>query len=60
MGLGPVLHLLHASDEASFDDVLTGVGPAPDRFTRAAASESEAEAAVCAQPGLKPGTLASS
>jgi hypothetical protein len=55
-----VLHLLHASDEASFDDVLTGVGPAPDRFTRAAASESEAEAAVCAQLGLKPGTLASS
>ena len=62
------------SDEASFDDFLTGVGPtfahfsqpvkvsgpAPDRFTRAAASESEAEAAVCAQLGLKPGTLASS
>lgn len=63
------------SDEASFDEFLSGVGPvfahfgqpspvtgrpSPDRFTRAAHSESETEAAICAQLGLKPGTLASS
>ena len=62
------------SDEASFDQFLTGVGPvfthfgqpspvsgsAPDRFSRAAQSETETEAAICAQLGLKPGTLASS
>lgn len=63
------------SDEASFDQFLTGVGPtfahfsqrpnisgqsAPDRFTRAAPSQDDTEAAICAQLGLKPGTLASS
>ena len=62
------------SDEASFDDFLSGVGPvfahfgkpapvsgpAPDRFSRTAQSESETEAAICAQLGLKPGQLASS
>ena len=62
------------SDEASFDDFLSGVGPvfahfgkpapvsgpAPDRISRTAQSESETEAAVCAQLGLKPGQLASS
>lgn len=63
------------SDEASFDEFLTGVGPtfahfsqrpsvsgrtAPDRFGHAAQSESETEAAICSQLGLKPGSLASS
>lgn len=63
------------SDEVSFDAFLSGVGPtfahfgkpspvtgrpAPDWLSRAAQDETEAEAAICAQLGLKPGTLASS
>jgi len=61
------------SDEASFDGFLSGVGPtfahfgkpspvtgpAPDQISRAAQSESETEAEICAQLGLEPGTLAS-
>lgn len=61
------------TDETSFDDFLSGVGPTfaylmkpapgagvPPASHRSTVAESEAEAAVCAQLGLKPGTLASS
>lgn len=62
------------SDESSFDQFLTNVGsvfahlgqparmsgPAPGRTSPVAKAEGEAEAAICAQLGLKPGTLAQS
>ena len=62
------------TDEGSFDNFLATTGPSfaylsksagieglpPGQSHRAAESESETEAAICAQLGLKPGTLASS
>lgn len=61
------------SDERSFDDFLSGVGPTfaylmkpapghanPPALHQSARAESEAEAAICSQLGLKPGSLATS